>query len=146
MVLFYFVFGILGPLVGISGFLSAPVAGRPGVSAIYYLFEARGGGFLFRYLDFQGIWLLLTGYGIVFLILGLFSAFAVFQWAYADYHLVKIKRNWQIIGLVIGIANILFEFFVVFKGNYIAPISHVKNDVAHLQIDRRDIQHRPFEY
>jgi predicted transcriptional regulator len=136
MVLFYFVFGILGPLVGISGFLSAPVAGRPGISAIYYLFEARGGGFLFRYLDFQGIWLLLTGYGIVFLILGLFSAFAIFQWAYADYHLVKIKRNWHIIGLVIGTANILVEWmlfvFFVMSGALRVSSTQINFDIAGL--------------
>jgi len=117
MVLFYFAFGILSPLVGISGFLNAPVAGRPGVTAIYYLFEAHGGGFYVNYLDFQDIWwLLLTIYGIIFLILGLFSAFAIFQWAYADYQLVKLKRNWQSIGFVIGIANILivWSLFLLF--------------------------------
>ncbi|MFX0086766.1 MAG: cyclic nucleotide-binding/CBS domain-containing protein [Candidatus Hodarchaeota archaeon] len=136
MVLFYFIFGILSPLVGISGFLSAPVAGRPGVSAIYYLFEARGGGFLFRYLDFQGVWLILTGYGIVFLILGIFSAFAIFQWAYADYHLVKIKRNWQVIGLVVGIANILVEWmlfiFLVMSGALRVSSTQINLDIAGL--------------
>lgn len=116
MVLFYFAFGILSPIIGITGFFSAPVAGRPDVSAIYYLFEARGSGFLFRYWDFQGVWLLITAYGIIFLILGLFSAYTIFQWAYADYHLVKLKRNWQSIGLVIGIANILivWSLFLLF--------------------------------
>ncbi len=136
MVLFYFIFGILGPLIGISGFLSAPVAGRPGVSAIYYLFEARGGGFLFRYLDFQGVWLILTGYGVVFLILGIFSAFAIFQWAYADYHLVKMRRNWHVIGLLIGIANILVEWmlfiFLVMIGALRVSSTQINFDITGL--------------
>ncbi len=112
MILFYFLFGIIGPLIGISGFLRAPIAGRTGFTATYYLLEARGGGFLVRYWDLQGIWLIMTGYGLIFLILGLFSAFAIFQWAYADYNLVKLKRNWQRIGLITGIMIILIEWIL----------------------------------
>lgn len=114
MTLLYLCFGIVTPLIGISGFLKAPVAGSAIYTATYYLFEARGGGFWFSYLDFPGefsiIWLVLFFYGFLFLALGIISAFAIFHWANADYHLVKQKRNWQAIGVIVGLVNLLIEW------------------------------------
>ncbi|MFX1283649.1 MAG: cyclic nucleotide-binding/CBS domain-containing protein [Promethearchaeota archaeon] len=117
MTLFYFCFGILAPLVGITGFLKAPVMGYTDEIATYYLFEARGGGgFWLRYIDVQGdynlLWIGVFFYGILFLIFGIISAFAIFQWANADYNQIKLTRNWQIIGLVVGTINLLLEWIL----------------------------------
>ena len=117
MTLLYFCFGILAPLAGISGFLKAPVIGFPEEDAIYYLFEARGGGgFFLRYLNVQGdnslLWIGVFVYGIIFLILGIFSVFAIFHWANADFNRVKLTRNWQVIGFIVGTANILLEWII----------------------------------
>ena len=119
MTLLYFCCGILAPLAGVSGFLKAPIAGFPGEEAIYYLFEARGGsGFWLRYFnvpgDFSLVWIGVFIYGIIFLLLGIFSAFAVFHWANADYNHVKLTRNWQSIGFIVGIANLLIVWVVFF--------------------------------
>jgi len=117
MTLLYFCFGILAPLAGITGFLKAPVMGYTEETATYYLFEARGGGgFWLRYLDVQGdyelLWIGVFFYGFFFLILGIISAFAIFQWANADYNQIKLTRNWQVIGLVVGIVNLLIEWIL----------------------------------
>ncbi|MHA2173391.1 MAG: CBS domain-containing protein [Candidatus Hodarchaeales archaeon] len=115
MTLLYLLFGIFAPLIGIVGYIKAPIAGT-GVSATYYLFEARGASYWVRYIDIQGqngfLWLGLTVFGVVFLILGLFSAYAIYQWAYADYQLVKIDRNWQSIGVIIGIITLVSEWLI----------------------------------
>lgn len=115
---FYFFLGIIMPLVGVTGFLKAPVVGSAVYTATYYLFEARGPGVWIPYLDFPGNYSLLglglTLYGFVFLALGIFSAFAVYQWANADYNLVKTNRNWQTIGLVTGVINITVEWVLFF--------------------------------
>ncbi|MHA2246093.1 MAG: CBS domain-containing protein [Candidatus Hodarchaeales archaeon] len=117
MTLLYFCFGILAPLAGISGFLKAPVIGFPEENAIYYLFEARGGGgFFLRYFNVQGdyslLWIGVFVYGIIFLILGIFSVFAIFHWANADFNRLKLTRNWQVIGFIVGAANILLEWII----------------------------------
>lgn len=118
MIVLYFCIGILGPLIGISGFLKgalkAPVIGSETFSATYYLFEARGGGYWIRYIDFQGpsniYGLLLTGFGFLFLILGVFSCLATLYWAYADYSLIKLDRNWQLIGFIAGVVTLAMEW------------------------------------
>ncbi|MFX0013072.1 MAG: cyclic nucleotide-binding/CBS domain-containing protein [Promethearchaeota archaeon] len=112
MTFLYFCLGIIGPLAGISGFLKAPVMGYTDETATYYLFEARGGGgFWLRYFNIQGeyslLWIGVFIYGLIFLILGIFSAFAIFHWANADYNNVKLTRNWQGIGFVVGLVNLL---------------------------------------
>lgn len=117
MTLLYFCCGILAPLAGVSGFLKAPVIGFPEEDAIYYLFEARGGGgFWLRYFNVPGeyslLWIGVFISGILFLILGIFSAFSVFHWANADYHQVKLTRNWQAIGFIVGIAILLLEWII----------------------------------
>ncbi|MFX0122712.1 MAG: cyclic nucleotide-binding/CBS domain-containing protein [Candidatus Hodarchaeota archaeon] len=119
MTLLYFCCAILAPLAGISGFLKAPVLGYSDETAVYYLFEARGGsGFWLRYFSVPGeyslLWIGVFIYGIIFLILGIFSAFSVFHWANADYNQVKLSRNWQAIGLVVGISNLILEWIVFF--------------------------------
>ncbi|MHA2254351.1 MAG: CBS domain-containing protein [Candidatus Kariarchaeaceae archaeon] len=131
MILFYFFFGIIGPLVGISGFLNGSTTQQNDASVIYYLFEARGGGYYFRYWDFQDLRILIPIYGIIFLILGLISAFLIYQWAYADYNLIKIKRNWQTIGLAIGIINILVVWiiFLLFDMGQALQISSIQVDI-----------------
>lgn len=118
MTLLYFCFGILAPFAGITGFIKAPVVGSAigSQSTIYGLLDARGGGFFIRYLDFQGtyslLWLGMFMYGFIFLILGVFTTWCLIHWANADYHLVKVKRNWQVIGIVIGIANLIIEWIL----------------------------------
>jgi CBS domain-containing protein len=115
MTLLYLVLGIFAPLIGIVGYLKAPIAGT-GVSATYYLFEARGASYWVRYLDIQGqyglLWLGLTIFGVLFIILGLFSAYAIYQWAYADYRLIKVDRNWQSIGVIVGIITLVSEWLI----------------------------------
>ncbi len=117
MTLLYFCCGILAPLAGISGFLNAPVMGSPNELATYYLFDARGGGgFWLRYFNVPGefslLWIVVFIYGIIFLILGIISAFLVFHWANADYNQVKLTRNWQTIGFIVGITNLLLEWII----------------------------------
>jgi len=108
MTLLYLCFGIFAPLIGIVGYLKAPIAGSTVFSATYYLFEARGASFWLRYTDMHGqyelLWLSISIFGIIFILLGLFSAYAIFQWAYADYRIIKVNRNWQTIGVSLGIA------------------------------------------
>jgi CBS domain-containing protein len=138
MTALYFCFGILAPLVGITGFLKGPVAGSAVYSATYYLFDAHGKGFWIRYIDFQGtyslLWLGLTVYGIIFLIIGIFSAFALLQWAHADYQLVRINKNWQIYGLITGVLNLLiiWGLFLIFMftGALRVPGSQITLDIA----------------
>jgi CBS domain-containing protein len=114
----YFFLGIVGPLVGMYGYLKAPIAGSAVYTATYYLFEARGGGFWVRYWEFTGdssiLWLGLALYGIIFLVLGVLSAFLVYNWAQADYNLVKRDRNWGAIGLLIGVVIIAIEWILFF--------------------------------
>jgi CBS domain-containing protein len=118
MTLLYFCFGILAPLTGLTGFIKAPVLGSAAgsQSMIFYLFEARGGSFWERYLDFPGdyslFWLGIMFYGVIFIVLGVFSAYAIFHWAYADYQQVRVKRNWQYIGLVLGVLNLIIIWFL----------------------------------
>jgi CBS domain-containing protein len=121
MTLLYLCFGIFAPLIGIVGYLKAPIAGSTVFSATYYLFEARGASFWLRYIDMHGqyelLWLGISIFGIIFLIAGLFSAYAIFQWAYADYRIIKLNRNWQMIGVTLGIAILVIEWllFVLFN-------------------------------
>jgi predicted transcriptional regulator len=111
MIVLYFCFGILAPLVGINGFLKgalkAPVVGSE-------IFSATGGGYWIRYIDFQGtnsiFGLILTVFGFLFLILGVFSCVAVFYWANADFNFTKLERNWQLIGLVGGLVTLVIEW------------------------------------
>jgi len=114
LTLFYLAFGLVLPLIGITGFLKAPIAGSAVYSGTYYLFDAHGGNFWASYLDI-GLFIPFV-YGLVYLILSIFTAFAIFQWAYADYQVIRIQRNWQMIGLTVGIANIVIEWliFIVF--------------------------------
>ncbi len=114
MILFYLVFGLVSPLIGITGFLKAPIAGSAVYSGTYYLFDAHGGGFWASYFD-MGLFVPFV-YGLVYLLLSIFTAFAIYQWAYADYQVIQVKRNWQMIGLVIGIINILIDWalFIIF--------------------------------
>ncbi|MFX0181577.1 MAG: cyclic nucleotide-binding/CBS domain-containing protein [Candidatus Hodarchaeota archaeon] len=116
----FFCFGILSPLLGITGFLKgslkAPIAGTGTFSATYYLFDARGGGYWVRFLDFQGsnaiFGIVLFIFGILFLLLGIFSTYSVIHWANADYNLIKLERNWQSIGLLLGIITLLIEWAI----------------------------------
>ncbi len=117
MTLMYLCCGILAPLAGISGFLRAPVIGFSEADATYYLFDARGGGgFWLRYFNIQGeyslLWIGVFVYGIIFLLLGIFSAFAIFHWANADFNQIKLIRNWKAIGFVVGIGNLLLEWIL----------------------------------
>ena len=118
MTIIYLLFGIFAPLLGITGFLNAPLLTSGSYEATYFLFDAHGQGYFFRYIEFppkfQLLGLGLTIYGIVFLVLGLFSAFALYQWAYADYHLVKIHRNWKGIGILVGLINLIIEWSIFF--------------------------------
>jgi len=118
MVIIYSIFGFLAPLIGISGFLTAPLISFGGYQATYYLFDAHGGGFWFRYIEFPEKYQLfgwtLTIYGVLFLIIGVFSAFAIYHWAYADYHLIKLDRDWKTIGFVIGLINLVIEWTLFF--------------------------------
>ncbi|MCK4847592.1 MAG: CBS domain-containing protein [Candidatus Heimdallarchaeota archaeon] len=121
MTVLYLCFGIFAPLIGIVGYLKAPIAGSMVFSATYYLFEARGASFWLRYVDMHGqyelLWLGISIFGIIFISVGLFSAYAIFQWAYADYRIIKVNRNWQAIGVSLGIAILLVEWllFVFFN-------------------------------
>jgi CBS domain-containing protein len=114
-VLFLF-FGIFAPLIGIVGYLKAPIASQGGFTATYYLFEARGAEFWIRYTDIQGqfglLWLGLSIYSVIFIVLGLISIYAIFQWAYADYKMIKINRNWQAIGTLVGLLAIIVEWLL----------------------------------
>ncbi|MHA2225908.1 MAG: CBS domain-containing protein [Candidatus Hodarchaeales archaeon] len=117
MTALYFGLGILAPLIGITGYLKAPVAGSAVYSATYYIFDARGGNFFVSYLDLfmktaSLTWLGITIYGFLFLILGIFSTFAIYQWAYSDYKLLKETRNWQAIGVVVGVLNLVIEWIL----------------------------------
>ncbi|MFW9777201.1 MAG: cyclic nucleotide-binding/CBS domain-containing protein [Candidatus Heimdallarchaeota archaeon] len=133
----YFFLGIAGPLVGMVGYLKAPIAGSAVYTATYYLFEARGGGFWIRYWEFTGdfglLWLGLALYGVIFIVLGLLGAFLVYYWAQADYNLVKTGRNWGSIGLMIGTVNIVIEwilFFIIMSlGALRVPGSQITFDV-----------------
>lgn len=144
MTLLYLCFGIVIPLSGMTGFLKAPLAGSAAGSQqiTYLLLAARGSGFWALYLEFQGqyflLWLLVTIYGVIFLILGIFSAFAIFHWANADYNLVKITRNWQGIGLIVGIANIVIEWVIFLvistSGALRVPVEDITLDFGGLLI------------
>ena len=126
----YFVFGVLSPLIGFAGFFKSEIVGSASFTGTvtYYLFEARGGVFFFRYLDFRGdsaSWIIVSGYSILFLLIGIITTLLVLQWAYGDYHMVKQKRNWQDIALVLGLGNILviwtlFSWIMVFGGTRIS--------------------------
>jgi len=126
MTLLYLCFGIFAPLIGIVGYLKAPIAGSTVFSATYYLFEARGASFWLRYIDMHGqyglLWLGITLFGIIFIILGLFSAYAIFQWAYSDYRIIKVNRNWQAIGVTLGIAILVFEWLIFVLFNFLGAL------------------------
>ena len=139
MTALYFCFGILAPFAGITGFIRAPVVGS-GIgsqSTTYTLFDARGGGFYIRYFDFQGtyslLWLSVFIYGIIFIFLGVISTWSLIHWANADYHLVKTQWNWQAIGVVLGIVNLLIEWilflFVVMIGALRVSVSEMTFDI-----------------
>ena len=139
MTLLYFCFGILAPFAGFTGFIKAPVAGSAIGSQLitYGLFDARGGGFYISYFEFQGtyslIWLGVFLYGIIFLILGIFSTWCILHWANADYHLVQIERNWQAIGVVVGIINLIIEWglflLVIMLGSLRVPSTEISFDI-----------------
>ena len=126
MTLFYLCFGIFAPLIGIVGYLKAPIAGSTVFSATYYLLEARGASFWLRYVDIQGqyglLWLGISIFGIIFIVLGLFSAYAIFQWAYADYRIIKVNRNWQMIGVSLGIATLVIEWLLFILFNFLGVL------------------------
>ncbi len=116
MTIIYLLFGIFAPLLGITGFLKAPLITSGSYEATYYLFDAHGQGYFFRYIEFPTKFQLLgwglTIYGFIFLILGLFSVFALYQWSYADYQLVKIRRNWKGIGFLVGLINLIIQWSI----------------------------------
>ncbi len=126
MTLLYLCFGIFAPLIGIVGYLKAPIAGSTVFSATYYLFEARGASFWLRYIDIHGqyelLWLGISIFGIIFIILGLFSAYAIFQWAYADYRIIKVNRNWQAIGVSLGISILIVEWLLFVLFNFLGAL------------------------
>ena len=126
MTLLYLCFGIFAPLIGIVGYLKAPIAGSKVFSATYYLFEARGASFWLRYLDIHGqyglLWLGISIFGIIFIILGLFSAYAIFQWAYSDYRIIKVNRNWQAIGVSLGISILVVEWLLFVLFNFLGAL------------------------
>ncbi|OLS25313.1 MAG: hypothetical protein HeimC3_15270 [Candidatus Heimdallarchaeota archaeon LC_3] len=125
MVILYFFFGILTPVIGIAGFFKAEIAGSASfvTEVTYYLFEARGGGFIFRYIDFQGNnvpWIIITVYSMIFLLVGIISTVAILQWAYGDYKMIKENKNWRNVGFAMGLINIIIIWFlfifIIFSG------------------------------
>ncbi len=134
MSVLYLFFGIFAPLIGIVGYLKAPIASQGGFTATYYLFEARGASFWMRFIDIQGqygaLWLLLSVYGVAFIVLSLVSVYAIFQWAYADYKMIKINKNWQAIGVLLGLLSIIVEWllFISFDFMDVLRVSNVQID------------------
>ncbi|MHA1976750.1 MAG: CBS domain-containing protein [Candidatus Hodarchaeales archaeon] len=128
-ILFLF-FGIFAPLVGIVGYLKAPIASQGSFTATYYLFEARGASFWTRYIDIQGqfslFWFGLTIYGVLFVILGLVSIYAIFQWAYSDYKMIKVTRNWHAIGTLLGLVGVIVEW-LIFTSFILMDVLRVSN-------------------
>jgi len=118
MTVLYFFFGILSPILGLSGFLNSKLqlSSTYNPSVTYYLFDARGGEYFIRYLDFRSDtlpWLLVTGYSIIFVIIGILTTFMIIQWAYADYRMLKQgESQWTLIALVIAIANIIIIWLI----------------------------------
>lgn len=112
MTIFYFFFGILAPIMGMSGFLRSNlfVSSTFNPSVTYYLFDARGGEYFIRYLDFKGDsipWMLISFYSLIFVLVGILSAVLIIQWAYSDYHMIKKgSKNWENIAFIVALANI----------------------------------------
>ena len=135
MTVLYFFFGILSPLIGITGFLKSElivsVSNTPFVT--YGLFEAKGGEYFIRYIDFINdnvIWTSIFAYSIFFIIIGILVALIMFQWAYSDYHLIKQSRKWETIGFALGIINaiVIWSLFFIVNNLGIARTGESKFD------------------
>ena len=120
MTVLYFFFGIFSPVMGFAGFLTSNLQINSGFSpaVTYYLFDARGGEYFIRYLVLKGNtlpWIMLTGYGIIFVIVGIVSTILILQWAYADYSMLKQgESRWHSIATYAGITNILVIWFLYY--------------------------------
>ena len=106
----YFFLGVISPALGIAGFLTSTyvVSTNVNPNVTYYLFDAHGGGYFIRYLDFGGnnlLWTIITIYSLIFVILGIVSAVIILQWAYGDYNMIRSNRDWSKLGFIIGIVN-----------------------------------------
>lgn len=135
MTLLYFFFGILTPIIGIAGFFKAelPVISNFSNSATYFLFETRFQSRSDLQMDTLP-WQLVSGYGIIFVLVGIISAFAILQWAYADYHMITEKRNWKQIGFILGLANLLIIWllFLILMTSGIVQVTNPQIDVMGL--------------
>ena len=106
----YFFLGVISPALGIAGFLTSTyvVSTNVNPTVTYYLFDAHGGGYFIRYLDFGGnnlLWTIITFYSLIFVILGIVSSVLILQWAYGDYKMIRSNQDWPKVGFIIGIIN-----------------------------------------
>jgi CBS domain-containing protein len=96
-IILYLFIGIFSPLIGISELFTTNIEDL-----------SRGD---------TGIWIAVTGFSILIILLGIISTILILQWAYADYSYKKGANNWKNIGVLLGLVNIvliwvLFIFFI----------------------------------
>jgi CBS domain-containing protein len=108
--LIYFVFGILSPILGFAGFLHSKLSVSPNFkpTVTYYLFDAHGGDYFVRYLDFQsdGVsWFIISIYSFIFVLVGLLTTVMIIQWAYGDYKMIKSTKEWPKVPYILALVN-----------------------------------------
>jgi CBS domain-containing protein len=96
-ILLYLFIGILTPLLGISELFTTSIEDL-----------SRGD---------TGIWIAVTGFSILIILLGIACTILIIQWSYADYSYKKGANSWKNIGILLGLINIvliwvLFIFFI----------------------------------
>ena len=62
--------------------------------------------------------MVITGYSILIILLGIISTILILQWAYSDYSFKQGAENWKNIGTILGLVNIgliwvLFTYFII---------------------------------
>lgn len=128
--LLYFIFGIVSPALGITGFLRSKISNASiniNTNVGYYLFDAHGTNYFQTYLNFpsNGIfWILISIYSVIFILIGLLTMIAVFQWAYGDFNMIKNTHSPHR-ALIIGIINMIIMwslFLFMYATQTISPV------------------------
>lgn len=127
--LLYFFFGFLAPVIGMYGFLTGSysmTASTTLSNVVYYPFDAHGSNYFVNYLDLSNansMYLLVYGYSVIFVLIGLITSVLVLQWAYGDYKMIKSTQTWPRLSYLLGIANTLIYWalyvYIYMNNNYV---------------------------
>ena len=133
--LLYFFFGFVSPALGIAGFLQSTItntANNVNSKVEIYLFDAHGGNYYQNYTSFSNyglIWLILSIYSIIFIIVGLLTTVLIFQWAYSDYKMIKSGQSTPHLSYILGILNIAIMWLLYIIAYSTVTVSPVRGTI-----------------